>query len=1214
MNFSSGICSSPLFFKIMRIGIIFNIVLTTCMNLYAGNSHGQRISDTKVKIALQNESLVDAIKKIEGKSPFRFVFEKSDVLPINGLYLIESSRTVEDLLSEILKNKSISFRQVEKKILLSKDNRQVLPVVVGTPQQVISGTVVDTAGLAIPGVNVRVMGKNEIAITDAKGQFRIANIEAGDRLLFHMIGYAERIVSASQSMRVVLQTKQGLIEEVYVNTGYQRLPKERSAGSFAQPDMELFSQRTGSMNVLQRLDGLVPGLTVNNASGTDQFQIRGASSVGVYSRTTVGGYGGTDRSPLVVVDGVPVNSINDVNPQDVESVTVLKDATASSIWGARASNGVIVITTKRGTASGRLQVDYSMFFNFMGKPNMSYFPVLNSKQFIMAAEEIFNPAIMNWQTISNPIYSLSEGVAPHEQLLYDYYERKLITESQMRLGLDSLAGLDNRQQLMDLFYRNASLSNHTLSLCGGQDKYRFYGSLAFTDDRNNQPDNKNRAYKINLRQDYKPHERVNLYLVTDLTNKRTESKPILPTNAYFLPYQLFADQGGNPIAMPWLYRIPTLQQDYERRSGVSLNYVPLQEGEFGLNNSNYLAARINSGLSVKIVEGLNFEGTYGWNHGITTSEAYLDQQSYTMRNLVASFATGSKADNTIKYYIPFNGGRMISGTAVQSSWTVRNQLSFNRGWQDNVHQVAALLGMEQSENKSTNNTGTMWGYNDQMLNGVGLDYTSLSAGIPNTIMRYNSFYSTWGYGNDFYLSEIVSRFRSVYANAAYTFKNRYTVNGSWRKDESSLFGIDKSSQNRPVWSVGGRYDIGKEEFMSGPSWINQLAVRATYGVTGSAPSPGTAASKDIIASEFPRTNLPYGVYNISVPANRGLTWEATRTVNLGLDFALLNNRISGSLDVYRRRTSDLLGNRPANPFSGYTTIVGNLGNLENKGVEMSLRGVPVRLQDFEWSVALNAAYNKNKITKLSTSLLNATGNAIIDNNAYGGFFEGYAAYALFAYRYAGLDESGDPQIYLSDGTVTKALNVAKPEDMQFMGTYQPKWSGGLTNSFQYKGFGLNVNIIGNLGHVMRRDVNTKYTETRLAPGGGSISSGNVHADFANRWKEAGDEDTTDIPRWVGNSNTSTTQRYVRYYIYADRNVVDASFIKLRDITLSYALPQQILQKVRFSTMSVQLQMGNIMLWKANEFDIDPEYFAPLTGTRTLLRGQHTFSIGTNITF
>ncbi|RXK86159.1 SusC/RagA family TonB-linked outer membrane protein [Filimonas effusa] len=667
--------------------------------------------------------------------------------------------------------------------------------------------------------------------------------------------------------------------------------------------------------------------------------------------------------------------------------------------------------------------------------------------------------------------------------------------------------------------------------------------------------------------------------------------------------------------MPWLYRIESVRQNLESRSGINLNYVPLDEVNYGYSNDESLQARLTAGIAVNLYKGLRFEGTYGLVKGTSEGRSFNDDRAYTVRNMTVSFATGSVLDNTIKYNFPAKGGKYVRSDARQQNWTVRNQLFFNRDWDNLNHQVTALAGMEQQESFSRGNSGTFWGYDDGLIAPQALDYVTLSAGIANPILLYNSNRSYWNFSNDFSFTESKSRLRSVYGNIAYTFLQKYTVNGSWRKDESSLFGIDKSAQNRPVWSVGAKYKISSEPFMQHLNWLNLLALRLTYGLTGNAPAPGIASSDDIISGGSTSSVYPGGrIYAIVSPANRRLSWESTATTNFGIDFGVLNKRLIGSIDLYMRKTKDMLGQLPVNAFGGYNAVIGNLGDLENKGLELALRSENIKGKHFSWSSILNMAYNKNKITRLSNNVNITTGNNIISNNAYGGFFQGYEAYAIFAYNYAGLDATGDPQIRLKDGSVTKALSIAKPEDMLFMGTYQPKWSGGLSNTFRYNGFSLTANIIANLGHVMRKDVNTMYSLNRLSPGGGSLSTGNAHADFDKRWKKAGDENVTDIPRWIGNASTSATTRATNYYTYANTNVLNASFMKLRDITFAYALPRNITDKIRAQNISLSIQLSNIMLWKANKHNIDPEYFNALTGTRTQRSGFNTVTLGANVSF
>jgi len=1125
---------------------------------------------------------------------------------------------LEQVMTSVLKGRHLSFTIEDMTIVINKTEKPLLEKIRDFFAGIdVSGRIVDENGSPIAGVTIKAVSKTgssvkvlQSTISNSNGEFSLKSIDENALLICSSLGYDIREVPASTARVIVMQSRVANLEEITVSNGYQTLPRERSAGSYAKPDMTTFNERTGSMNVIQRLDGLIPGMVINNASA-DNVQIRGVSSVGVF-QPLFGSYNGTDRAPLIVVDGIAVSDINAINPNDVGDITVLKDATAASIWGARAANGVIVITSKKGSRNGKVSVEYSGFVNFQGKPDLGYNRVLSSAQFIQAAKDVFNPVTTTWASVSQPLYSVSQGVAPHERILYDW-SRGIISASRKDYLLDSLASLDNRSQIKDIFYRNAVLTNHTLALRGGSERYSFYSSVAYTGTRNSAPDNNIGTYKINFRQDYRPSKHLDAYLITDLTNNVASSLPWKSANYSFLPYQLFRDKNNNNVDMPWLYRPDELRNSYETLSGISLNYNPIDEAQFGYAKSNTLNARITGGVNVHILPGLQLQGIYGVVKGRGNSSDYASQQAYDVRSEVVSFATGAVANNNVRYFMPNTGGRLNTSSTDQSDWTVRHQLSFNKDFQGGKHQLSALAGAESQAALTKGISTLVHGYNPFLATYKALDYDTLRQGVRNTIMLYNSNISTY-FTNDNVYTEIERKFQSYYANAAYTFMQRYTLNGSWRSDKSSLFGIEKSAQNKPVYSTGVSWLASEENFMKHFKWINRLNLRATYGVTGNAPSPGTAASKDIISTGFSATYPGSTSYAISTFANRSLTWESTRVINLGLDFAILSNRISGAIDLYNKYTTDLIGNMPTNGFTGVSTIVGNLGDMSNRGIELNLTTLNIQGQNFSWRTTLNLAYNKNKITKLNTSLRTTTGNGLITNNAYGGFFEGYAAYAIFAYDYAGLDNMGDPQIKLADGTITKSINVAKVSDMKFMGTYQPKWSGGFSNTFAYKQFSITGNIVYNLGHVMRRDVNTFYTLNRLTPFSGSVNSGNINSDFVQRWKQPGDEAFTDIPAWVDNVSLSTTRRNVNYYIYGNNNVVSASYIKLRDVTFSYQLPQNITQKLKVKAANLRFQISNIMLWKANKFGIDPEYQSPLFGNRTQLSNQHTFSVGANVAF
>lgn len=1136
-----------------------------------------------------------------------------------------------------------------KRVITINDDGQ-LPE---APLWLIKGQVLGEKNAPLERASIINKNSNASAVSDANGVFSI-NASAGEVLTVSYVGYKDidiKIISAGSAVLassgksvsagangfiITLSADAALGEvTITVNTGYQTLSKERSTGAFAKPDMDIVHDRSTSMNVLQRLDGLVPGLTVNNApQSQNPFLVRGLSTIGLTSGTL---YSGTSRSPLFVVDGIAMDNVSSINPQDVADITVLKDATAASIWGARASNGVIVITTKKGIANDRIRVNYNAFVNFQGKPDLDYIPVLSSREYIETVKETFDPVLNPWGTVSAYSTPVSTGVPPHEVILYNRY-RGIISDAQANKSLDSLASINNVQQIKDLWYRNAMLMNHTVSLTGGGKVHSFYGSLAYTNTQSPRPGDRNRSFKINLRQDFTISKWVQLYLITDLTNTITSGKRNISIDNRFYPYQLFRDENGNNLSMPYMgYVSDSTRRAFENRSRVSLDYNPLDEFNYGYTKSDAFLTRLTGGIKVNLFKGLRYEGIYGYVKGANKTTSYDDANSYLVRSELVQFTVAATPAATPVYYLPVTGGRYGIDNTNQRNYTVRNQLVYENAWNDRLHQVTLLGGQEAQDQFAITNRSLVRGYNEDLQTFGAVNYASLSSnGVSGTVMP-NSFSSSYLSNNPFGKWETESRFTSYYANAAYTYNRKYSVNGSWRIDKSNLFGKDKSAQNRPAWSAGVKWNVGDEEFMKGAPVIDRLAIRATYGITGNSPAPGSASSYDVLAAQ-PNSALPGGLgMRIVTAANPKLTWERTRTKNLGIDFSVLKNRLAGSIDLYEKKTDNLLGNMTVNGFTGYSAIVGNAGSLENKGVEFSISSVNIRGKKFTWNSLVSLAYNRNRVTRVNNPTPVTTGAQKLAS----GFLTDYPAFAIFAYQNAGLDDMGDPMIRLSDKSVTKARNVAMPEDIVFMGTYQPVWSGGITNSFRYSNFTLTANAIFNLGHVMRRDVGPTYypngdytgraTHGNIIYSGDNIgfNGGQIHPDFLNRWRKPGDEATTNVPSYVANQSISSTRRDVNYYRYGDINVVSASFVKLRDITLSYSLPKNIISRMKADQVSFRVQVSNIMLWKANRYNIDPEFHVaaygsrvpstpylsdPSVNTQSYRFGQGTVTVGANINF
>ncbi|HWV66232.1 SusC/RagA family TonB-linked outer membrane protein [Chitinophaga sp.] len=1211
----------PPFFKGGKNALALTFILLLLMSSrVAARQTGPAITYTGKRAMLV--TVFQVIREQTGYS----VFASKDLLKeTQPVTCAARNMPLRQFLDLVLQNQDLGY-EISNKTIFLKRKTPVREDAQPGRSGIITGAVKSETGDPITRATVMLDTSSKGAITDEKGVYVFKNMPEGFyTLTASCIGFnkSEQQVyigkGAELHVNFVLTPNAGNLKEVVVNSGYQTFYASKSPGAYAKPDMQVLHNRSSSMNILQRLDGLVPGLTVNNAPSASSapLLIRGLTSIN------------SNKSPLVVVDGVPLDNISSVNPQDVEDITVLKDAAASSIWGARAANGVIVIATKKGAPGDGLLLEYDGFVNFQGRPDVDYYPVLDSRQFIQAAEDIFRPDLYPWTAVSAYTGQGSRGVPPHNMILYNRY-RGLISDAQARESLDSLANINNTSQIRDMLYRPAMLTNHTLSVRGGGKAYAVYGSLAYTGTQSNKPGEKNNAYKINIRQDYKVNNHISLFLITDLNNTTTSARRAIDADNRFLPYQLFSDAAGNSLSIPYVQSLTdSTRKEFERKSGISLDYNPLNESGYGYTKSDLLSARITAGVTVKLLKGLTFNGVYGLFRTAERIRSFDDERSYSVRSEVVQFTVPSATSGgKPAYYLPATGGRYALTNSSQRNWTVRNQLQYMGSWNNGRHQLSALAGQEAQEQLTTLSQSIIRGYDEQLQTYPPIDYATLSStGIAGTVMPNNGTRSLLAGYPLFTETAPQVRFLSYYGNLAYTLNNRYTVSGSLRLDQSNLFGKDRSAQNKPVWSMGARWNITEEDFM-GRERIGNLALRVSYGLTGNSPVPGTAASYDILEARS-GSSLP-GNRGLAIvtPANNSLTWERTGTLNIGLDFSTADQRLSASADLYSKHTENLIGVLEVNPLSGYSSVTGNFGNMKNTGVEISLRSINLQAGQFRWITQLVLAYNKNRITRLNQPALIATGA----QKAGATYLAGYPAFGIFAYNFAGLDSLGDPLIRLQSGKVSKERNAALPEDVLYMGTYQPVWNGGLSNIFSYRNLELAVNMVYNFGNVMRRDVNGFYGGNGLIPltfnnamqsGDLRFRSGNVHEEFASRWKQAGDEYMTNVPSWVPTTSLNDSRRDTRYYTQGNINVISAAFIKIRDVSLAYNMPHALVSRVRLNGVKLRLQVSNLMVWKNNHYGIDPEFQdasggstagAVAGGIRYLRANQGTVTAGINVRF
>lgn len=1152
-----------------------------------------------VNIDVKDMQLSEILKAISAQSDYRFVYSNSAIGADRKITVKLSGTDISKVMDRLLSGTGIAYTILDRQIALSPAAPPKNTS--GQKSKTIRGKVTDSNGEALPGADVFVDGTTNGAVTDLDGNYTIiVPDDPNTVLIFNFIGMKQQKaeVGEKDQYNITLTMDTQYLEQVVV-TGYQTLSRERSAGSFAMVEgAQIQNKGNAHGDIIRSLEGTVAGLNVNTSAEGTSYLIRGVTSIN------------SSTEPLYIVDGVPMSKdqvTKMINPNDVSSVTFLKDATAASIWGAKAANGVMVLTTKTGTSDGKLSINYNGTFTYKGKPDYSYMHMMTSDEFITAASEVFDPTTYSWDDINKTNYgtpAFFPVVYPHEDIMYRYY-RGEISGSERASALKKLRDADGRKAYEKYFMSDAFLTNHSLSLSGGNSRNSYYVSFEYQGQQGNHQDKTNQ-YKVYMRDMLSITDWMKLDLSLNafysrsrshLTSEEDEGGSHLTS----LPYALYHDENGKEISLAGYYIGDAKRTDAEEATGIDLSYYPVSDWNKSTVATDSYSIRANAGLTIDIIEGLSYEGRFQYMIDNYDSEQFYPAESFKVR-LERVYAT----DKAGKQYLPSSGGRFTAGFSNGRSYTVRNQINLDREFGDKTsHRVSGVAGFEFSSNKTGIKSTFMRGYDMQTMQYISYDdYFLNRTGVQNPVLPMIA-----GAGanlfepNSYNQTEIEYRFVSAYANAAYTLMDKYSVNASIRVDQSNLFGSDPSVQFKPIWSVGGIWNIAKEGFMESVSWIGNLNLRLSYGFAGNSPNPGEGGPFNILSSVSDPTFNQFGLgYVVTTPANDKLTWEKTRTWNIGLDFSFIEDRLSGSLDLYDKLTTNLLAATPIDPTTGFTSVLTNIGTMSNKGVELSLSSVNIRSKGFTWMTDFNISYNYNKLISMYITPPE-TPSRMVDYS----YWEGYPYGTIFAYRWAGLDPAdGMSRVYDSKGNPVRSITaIDNTSVVPYLGTTIPPVYGSLNNSLRYKGFELSFMFIFNVGHVMRNDVNTQFTY-RL--------SGNLHKDFALRWRRPGDERKTNVPAYYKLSNTSINEGdVISLYRNADINVLDASYIKLRDISLSYHLPGSACRAIKAENASVRLQVSDLFLIPFNKEGIDPEAFYLSSGGRGE-KYRPYFTVGLNIGF
>ena len=961
----------------------------------------------------------------------------------------------------------------------------------------VTGKVTDEKGAPVVNASVQVKGSTKGVTTDGNGSFSISVPTTAKSLVISSVGFGSQDVSISKSssVSVSLQSTASSLDEVVV-VGYGTQKKITLTGAQATVKGADLENRPYS-SVDKGLQGTIAGLQSSASSGapgaSQAIRIRGIGSISASSE------------PLWVIDGVPVNTgdaarlqtssnlLSTLNSDDIEDITVLKDAASSSIYGSRAANGVILVTTKKGKAGvTKFRVDA-----YSGQSNTAYtnnkYQPLNASQYgLLTKEGLINAGI---------------ATAANVDAIYDANFKTTLNYTGP-VSTDWLSAVT----------RNGRQNELNVSASGGDAKTTFHlsGGYHKEDGTVIASDFQRYTGTVNL-----THKATNkLTLGVNLTGGSTTQNTPLAGGAF-----------GNPVLSAF-FLLPTLSpyqpdgslnystSDFNPSTGVSGLYNPVAISNLDKRQLKGLSLRGNAYADYKILSNLSFKTQFGVDYNTLEEEQYNNP----------FYGDGaSRNGRSFSYYTRYTNWDWVNTLDFSQKLVKSGDLTFT-----------AKLGYESQLSRGYFTSVQNSNFPPTLL----LTVASIGA-TPVTAASTGSDYS----------------FVGAFSSANLNFRDKYIVSGSFRRDGSSRFGSTNKYGN--FWSIGGTWNVDREKFMDNVKFISQLKLRASYGLNGNA----GIGNYDALALYGYGSN--YNSNPGSAPTQAGndkLTWEINKPLDIGLDVSFIKNRLNFTFDYYSRTTSSLLLNVPTPPSTGFTSKTDNAGTMINKGIEFSVNAIPVKSKNFEWSLNFNIARNTNTVTELP-------GGADILSGVYIRRV-GYDFQTFYTRLYAGVDPAnGDPLWYL-DGTKSGTTNVYSKALRQPFETASPKYFGGFSNTFKYRGFSVSATMYYNFGNYVRDSWGAYYNGAGFGGGFNKVQR------ILDRWTTAGQ--VTDIPKYIYGGNKNA-QNFSTFYL------AKGDYIRLRDITVGYDLPKSVTSKLHLGNLHFYVRGNNLWTWvKDKNLPFDPE--------------------------
>ncbi|WP_255204276.1 MULTISPECIES: SusC/RagA family TonB-linked outer membrane protein [Bacteroides] len=1067
-----------------------------------------------------------------------------------------------------------------------------------THQVTLTGVVVDTSGEPLVGVSISIKGTNTGTITNADGKFTIsAAIKSTTTLVFSYIGMTpqEIKVGNQRTFKVELQEDSQQLEDVVV-TGFRSISKTNFTGSASKLQSDDLKIK-GVTDVSRMLEGQVAGISIQNVSGT----FGAAPKVRVRGATSLSG----ENKPLWVIDGVVqedvVNVTNDqltsgdpttllgsavagLNANDIESIDVLKDAAATALYGARAMNGVVVVTTKRGT-EGRPIITYSGNFTIQLRPTYRDYDIMNSSDQMSIYAELERKGFLN----SDIVNASNSGVYGKMYKLINTYnedkgEFELPNTPEARKNFLQRY-VNANTDWFDILFRNSLQQEHSINVSGGSQRVRSYASLSFLDDGGWTIADKVNRYTANYRNDYTISNKLRLgfQLVGSVRQQKAPGSLSRRSNTVEGTYDRDFDINPFSYALNTSRALTCYNPDGSLEYFTS-NFAPFNIiNELDNNQINLKMADIKAQFEAnwEIVKGLKYEFTGAIRYVKSDREHMIKENSNMAEAYRADYTSTIRAKNKFLYSDPDNPnqepysvlpyGGFYNRTENQlSSFDVRNSLKYNKSF--GKHDINMILGQQIKFANRQNFSNTGYGYQYDEGGTTSVDYRILK------MMLESNF--------DYYaMSEERDRFSAFYYNVDYGYDKRYIISAAVRYDGSNALGTSRTARWLPTWNFSAKWNVMNEGFMEDIHWIDQLSLRSSYGLTAAMNNSASASAKFLnVNSNRPHGNEIESTITLDALENKELTWEKGYLANIGLDMGLFNRRLDVILDCWWRKGFDLIASLKTSGVGGSLYKKANYADMKSHGVELTIGFTPIRSKVWGWHSNFTLGYSTTKITN-SKNL-----PTIYDlTNSNGGNLSGYPVNGLFSIQYVGLNHNnGVPTFIDEDGKVSSNVyfQSSNVDYLKFEGSVDPKYTGGWSNTFRWRDVSLNIFLTYQAGNKIRMapQFSSSYNDLDA-----------MSSTFLDRWTTPGDEKRTNVPSIIDAKTKSDLTGSYPYnaYNYSTERVANGSFLRLKTLSLSYRFPKTLLERTGFlSNLAITLAGSNLWLIYADKKlnGQDPEFY------------------------